>query len=89
MKYAMLALLAFAMGGLIPSAYAAHAGAPYKHVNKKTDAGNATGDSEVDRLNSMQLEQNYHGPTYTQGQEPPPAVAMMPPANPAPSARGK
>ena len=56
------ALALFAAPALAPSvAHAAHAGAPYKNVDKKTDAGNDTGDSKVDQLNAAQLNQNYKG----------------------------
>lgn len=60
---ALLAALALiAAPALVPSvAHAAHAGAPYKNVNKKNDAGNNTGDSKVDQLNAQQLNQNYQG----------------------------
>ena len=60
---AMLAALALvASPALLPSAaHAAHAGAPYKNVNKKNDAGNDTGDAKVDELNAAQLNQNYKG----------------------------
>ena len=47
---------------VVPSvAFAAHAGAPYKNVDKRNDAGNDTGDSQVDKLNAQQLNQNYQG----------------------------
>ncbi len=47
---------------IVPSvAHAAHAGAPYKNVDKRNDAGNDTGDSKVDALNAQQLNQNYQG----------------------------
>ncbi len=52
----------------------ADAKAPYRHVNRRNDAGNDTGDSEVDRLNSLQLDENYKGPYYPPGSPPPPAV---------------
>lgn len=58
----------------------AHAGAPNKNVNHRNDAGNNTGDSEVDRLNSMQLDENYKGPYYAPGSQPP-APAPMPSQN--------
>ena len=60
---ALLAAIAFvATPAIVPSAaHAAHAGAPYKNVNKKNDAGNDTGDAKVDELNAQQLNQNYHG----------------------------
>ena len=59
---AVLAALVFASPFIASStAYAAHAGAPYKNVNKKNDAGNDTGDAKVDALNKAQLNQNYQG----------------------------
>ena len=51
----MLAVLALAAGAAIHPAYAAHAGAPYTNVNKANDAGNDTGDAQVDALNAAQL----------------------------------
>ncbi len=68
--------------GVAPSAAivdVAHAGAPHKNVNHRNDAGNDTGDSEVDRLNSMQLDENYKGPYYTPGSPPPQAAPMASP----------
>lgn len=35
---------------------------PYGDINHRVDAGNNTGDSEVDRLNAAQLDENYHNP---------------------------
>ncbi len=64
MKFtAMLATLTLvAAPALVPAvAHAAHAGAPYKNVDKRNDAGNDTGDSKVDELNAQQLNQNYKG----------------------------
>ena len=55
---------------------AANARQPYANVNHGNDAGNDTGDSQVDRLNDMQLNRNYHGPVYYQGQ--PPATQNTP-----------
>jgi len=49
---------------------AANARTPYANINHANDAGNNTGDSEVDRLNDMQLNSNYHGPVYYRGQTP-------------------
>jgi hypothetical protein len=58
----LAALTLVAVPALAPSAaYAAHAGAPYKNVDKRNDAGNDTGDSKVDELNAQQLNQNYKG----------------------------
>ena len=56
---------------------------PYGNVDRSNDAGNATGNSEVDRLNDMQLNQNYRGPSYYVGQPPPPSVAPL--GGPAPT----
>ena len=53
----MLAALALASGAALRPAYAAHAGAPYANVDKRNDAGNDTGDSQVDQLNAAQLNQ--------------------------------
>jgi hypothetical protein len=53
---------------------AAHAGAPYTNVDHSNDMGNDTGDSQVEGLNSSQLNENYQGP-----------VQMRAPANPAPA----
>ena len=62
----LLPALAFALApafALMPSpVLAAHAGAPYENVDHSNDAGNDTGDSKVDGLNSGQLNQNYSGP---------------------------
>lgn len=45
---------------------AANARNPYQNVDHRNDAGNDTGDSQVDQLNSQQLDENYHP-----GQRPP------------------
>ncbi len=50
--------------------HAADAASPYKNINHQNDAGNDTGDSQVDKLNDMQLNKNYKGPTYPQGTAP-------------------
>ena len=72
----ILSALALATGASVRPALAAHAGAPYKNVNHKNDAGNDTGDSKVDQLNAAQLNSNY------QGTNPPPTAGTA-----APSAR--
>ena len=62
MKAALiLSALALAAGAPAHPAFAAHAGAPYKNVDHKNDAGNDTGDSKVDQLNAAQLNSNYQG----------------------------
>ena len=57
---------ATAIGGVAvataPSAWAAHAGAPYSNVDHSNDMGNDTGDSRVDSLNAGQTDENYRGP---------------------------
>lgn len=42
-------------------AHAADAGTAYSSINRSNDLGNDTGDSQVDRLNSIQLSEHYHG----------------------------
>lgn len=53
--------VSFAAGLAIAAApaSAARAGAPYTNVDKRVDAGNDTGDSQVDALNAAQLNANY------------------------------
>ncbi len=43
-----------------------------------------TGNVAVEQLNNAQLDQNYRGPFYTRGQQPPSEVAPPPPAYPPP-----
>lgn len=69
---------------LTGSAQAANARNPYGNIDRSNDRGNATGDSETERLNNMQLNQNYRGPYYPVGTTPPPAVAPLPPESAAP-----
>ncbi len=55
---------------------------PYRNVDRRNDAGNDTGDSQIERLNEGQLDQNYRGPWYyLNGQPAPPpgAASTMPP----------
>ena len=56
---------AFVLGGVIglvaPSAQAANARHPYSNVDHRNDNGNNTGDDQVERLNSMQLDQARAG----------------------------
>jgi hypothetical protein len=63
---------------------------PYGNVDHSNDAGNNTGDSQVDNLNDSQLNQNYRGPYYYRGQGGPPAgyqpMAAAPPPGYAPMA---
>lgn len=42
---------------------AANARDPYGNIDRRNDAGNDTGDSQVDRLNEGQLNGNYRGPS--------------------------
>lgn len=91
---AVLALAAFGA----PTAQAANARKPYANIDRSNDKGNDTGDSQVDRLNDMQLDRNYAGPRYPVGTPPPPPAPMapgasMPPAGsytaPVPRPRGQ
>ena len=60
---------------LTPAAsYAANAGNPYGNVNHANDAGNDTGDAQVDQLNQQQLNSNgIPQQAYTPGYVAPPA----------------
>ncbi len=71
---AVLAVAVFAA----PAAQAANARNPYGNIDRSNDKGNNTGDSEVDRLNDMQLDRNYTGPRYPVGTPPPPPAAIPP-----------
>ena len=56
---------------------AANADHPYSNIDRRNDAGNDTGDSQVERLNEGQLDRNYRDPnTYR--------PSMAPPAYPPP-----
>ena len=56
----------------VPSAVldVANARNPYGNIDRRVDAGNNTGDSEVERLNDAQLNRNYPGPQYGSGAAP-------------------
>jgi len=71
-----LAMVAAGILGAAPAAQAANARQPYKNIDRSNDRGNSTGDRETDRLNEMQLNQNYRGPTYQMGQQPPASMPM-------------
>ena len=61
-------------------ALAAHAGAPYTNVDHSNDAGNNTGDSQVEDLNARQLNQNYwHNAQQPGGVPNPPTIAPQAP----------
>jgi hypothetical protein len=58
-----LAISAASVLALTPSTvFAAHAGDPYRNVDRSNDMGNDTGDSRVDGLNDQQRNENYRGP---------------------------
>ena len=84
---ALLAALALALGaGLAPSpGRAANADQPYSNVDHRNDAGNSTGNAQVDRLNSGQLDQSQPASQQNSGAAPAPAgmpQAGAPPARP-------
>jgi hypothetical protein len=73
---ALVGALAFA----VPHAQAANASNPYGNVDKRNDKGNDTGDSQVEMLNSQQLNQNYRGQNFgTPMQQPPQGMPQQPP----------
>ncbi len=55
----LLSATALATGLSLSAAHAANWRNPYGNVNHANDAGNDTGDSQVDSLNAAQLDQNY------------------------------
>jgi hypothetical protein len=79
---AYVTAFAFVIGSgsmLAPApAHAAHAGAPYSNVDHSNDMGNDTGDSQIDSLNSAQLNENYHGPLQLRAPANNPSVTMAP-----------
>jgi hypothetical protein len=57
----MKIVIAFTGALLLAAPFAAHAADaehPYSNIDHRYDAGNNTGDSQVDRLNEAQLESN-------------------------------
>jgi hypothetical protein len=91
---ALLPAVAFAIGAGVAMApghaNAADARNPYGNVDHRVDAGNNTGDSQVDQLNNAQLDQNYKGPYYNRGQQPAmaapqPGYGATPPSGMPPS----
>jgi len=83
-----LLLAAFALALAAGPALAANARHPYRNVDRRVDAGNDTGDSQVEELNRRQLDQNYYGygraptpaPYYVPQPYPPPGYYPPPPA---------
>lgn len=81
-----VAAIAAASGAGPSAAFAANARAPYSNIDPRVDAGNDTGNSQVERLNEAQLggaaqpryQQNYARP-YQQGRYP--GYAQIPPGN--------
>lgn len=82
MKSILFASAALALAiSAAPAAMAANAKTPYKNIDRSNDAGNNTGDTDIDKLNSAQLDQNYKGPYYPVqpgAAVPPPAAGSMP-----------
>jgi hypothetical protein len=65
MRYSALVVVAAVLAVALPAsrpAFAANADQPYQNVNKANDAGNNTGNSQVDKLNSGQLDENQKAP---------------------------
>ncbi len=72
----ILCIGAVLLATLIPAtAWAANARNPYGNVNRANDAGNDTGDSQVEALNQAQLN-------AARGYAPPPVVFVPPPPYP-------
>ncbi len=66
-KIVLASALAVAFGSALAASpsIAANARHPYQNVNRSNDKGNDTGDAQVERLNSMQLNENYGRPGMT------------------------
>ena len=60
-----------AVGAASPGARAANADNPQGNVDRSNDAGNSTGNSQVDRLNAGQLDQNQGKQGPAGGAQPP------------------
>jgi len=58
---ARLLFAVFVLGLGASPALAANARNPYRNVNPRVDAGNDTGDAQVEELNRQQLDQSYYG----------------------------
>ena len=66
---------------LMPSAVlAAHAGDPYRNVDRSNDRGNDSGDARVEGLNNGQLNENYRGPLELRTPATNPPMAQTPAA---------
>ncbi len=59
---------------------AAHAGAPYRDVDRSNDTGNDTGDARVEGLNDQQRDEDYRGPLELRAPASHPPTAQTPPA---------
>lgn len=77
----LLPALALAMGiGLAPAQLrAANADHPDQNVDKRNDAGNSTGNAQVERLNSGQLDAGQQHPAAPGTAAPIPKAAGSPP----------
>ncbi len=76
-----LAIAAAPALALSPSmAFAAHADAPYRNVDRSNDMGNDTGNSRVEGLNDQQRNENYRGPLELRAPATNPPTTQTPPA---------
>lgn len=76
-----LAIAAAPALALFPSTgFAAHAGDPYRNVDRSNDMGNDTGDSRVEGLNDQQRNENYRGPLELRTPSANPSTAQTAPA---------
>ena len=74
MKYASL------IAGLVlvaPAAMAANANQPYSNVDHRVDAGNNTGDAQVEQLNQQQLGYPGSAPRVANGYAPFPTTRQL------------
>jgi len=61
-------LAIFALALCASPSLAANARHPHQNINPRVDAGNDTGDAQVEELNRRQLDENYYG--YGRSPEP-------------------
>ena len=75
----MLAAGSFALASA--PACAANADHPYQNVDPSNDKGNDTGDSQVDKLNSGQLDENQHPQSQQFATPAAPSAVVAPPGS--------
>ena len=74
-----ITVLTLALAIVAAPAMAANADQPYQNIDKSNDAGNSTGNFQVDPLNRSQLDENQRTPPPgTVTTEPGPLITLPP-----------